>query len=157
MQTSLNERPGRDCGKAGSETPRAESIMLPKKNAITPTKMPRNTRSRGMGVNQSSHIVSRSRSCRRSAPQTLHLFLESLLPKPRLRPRPSGTSRLDLRPSPPSSRSAAALSFRIRSASMASSSASGLSSIVSSEEMEGLRERIEVGVDGTEDDASEDG
>jgi hypothetical protein len=59
--------------------------------------------------------------------------------------------------SPPSSRSAAALSLAIRSASMASSSASGLSSIVSRDEIEGLRERIEVGVDGTEEEASEDG
>lgn len=45
----------------------------------------------------------------------------------------------------------------MRSASMASSSASGLSSMVSRDEMEGLRERIEVGVDGMEEDASEDG
>jgi len=102
---------------------------------------------------QSSHIVSRSRSTRRSAPQTLHLFRESRLPKPRLRPRLSGTSRLDLLASPPSSRSAAALSRRRRSASMASSSASGLSSMVSRDEMEGLRERIEVGVDGTDEEA----
>jgi hypothetical protein len=29
--------------------------------------------------------------------------------------------------------------------------------MVSSDEMEGLRERIEVGVDGTEDEASEEG
>jgi hypothetical protein len=40
---------------------------------------------------------------------------------------------------------------------MASSSASGLSSIVSRDEMEGLRERIEVGVEGTDDEASEEG
>lgn len=43
------------------------------------------------------------------------------------------------------------------SASMASASASGVSSMVSSDEMDGLRERIEVGVEGTEDEASEDG
>jgi hypothetical protein len=36
---------------------------------------------------------------------------------------------------------------------MASSSASGLSSMVSRDEMEGLRERIEVGVDGMDDEA----
>lgn len=45
----------------------------------------------------------------------------------------------------------------MRSASMASASASGISSIVSREEMEGLRERIEVGVEGMEDEVSEDG
>lgn len=101
-------------------------------------------------------MVSRSRSPRLSAPQTLHLFRESLLPKPKVRPR-SGTSRLERLKSPPSSRSAAALSFAILSASIASSSASGLSSIVSSEEMEGLRERIDVGVDGTDEEASDEG
>lgn len=105
---------------------------------------------------QSSQIVSRSRSPRLSAPHTLHLFLESRLPKPKVRPR-SGTSRLERRWSPPSSRSAAALSLAIRSASIASSSASGLSSMVSRDEIEGLRERIEVGVEGTDEDASEDG
>ena len=101
-------------------------------------------------------MVSRSRSPRLSAPQTLHLFRESRLPnKGRAVP---GTSRLDLRvPSSPSfSRSAAAFSRAIRSSSMASSSASGMSSIVSRDEMEGLRERIEVGVEGTEEDARED-
>lgn len=45
----------------------------------------------------------------------------------------------------------------MRSASMASSSASGLSSMVSREEMEGLRERIDVGVEGTDDEASDGG
>ena len=45
----------------------------------------------------------------------------------------------------------------MRSASIASSSASGLSSIVSSEDIDGLRERIEVGVDGTDDDVREAG
>jgi len=105
---------------------------------------------------QSSQMVSRSRSPRLSAPQTLHLFLESLLPKPKVRPR-SGTSKLERLWSPPSSRSAAAFNLAIRSASMASSSASGLSSMVSRDDMDGLRERIEVGVDGTDEEASEDG
>jgi hypothetical protein len=52
---------------------------------------------------QSSQMVSRSRSPRLSAPQTLHLLRESLLPKPKVRPR-SGTSMLERLWSPPSSR-----------------------------------------------------
>jgi len=107
-------------------------------------------------VRQSSQIVSKSRSCRLSAPHTLHLFLESRRPKPKLR-RSLGTSKLDLLPvsSPPFSRSAAAFSRAIRSASSASASASGVSGIVSREEMDGLRERIDVGVDGIEDESDE--
>jgi hypothetical protein len=106
---------------------------------------------------QSSHTVPSERSTRRSPPQTLQRFLASLLPKLKLRPRPSGTSRLDLRGSPPSSRSAAAFNCAMRSASRARSSASGLSSMVSRDEMEGLRERIEVGVEGTDEEANEGG
>jgi hypothetical protein len=110
---------------------------------------------KGRRAVQSSHIVSKSRSPRLSAPQTLHLFLESRLPNPKARPLPPGTSRLNRRPpSRSSSRSAAALSLAMRSASIASSSSSGVSGIVSREEMEGLRERIDVGVDGTDDEAS---
>jgi hypothetical protein len=45
----------------------------------------------------------------------------------------------------------------MRSASVASASASGISGIVSSEEMEGLRERIEVGVEGMEEDVRDEG
>ena len=44
----------------------------------------------------------------------------------------------------------------MRSSSMAISSASGLSSMVSRDEMDGLRERIDVGVEET-DDVSEEG
>lgn len=49
------------------------------------------------------------------------------------------------------------MSLAMRSASMASASASGVSGMVSREEMDGLRERIDVGVDGTEDEASDEG
>jgi hypothetical protein len=100
---------------------------------------------------QSSQIVSRSRSPRRSAPHTLHLLRLSLEPKARVRPR-VGTSRLGRPfPSPPSAASAAALSWAILSASRAASSASGVSGIVSRLEMLGLRDLAEVGVEGTED------
>jgi hypothetical protein len=47
--------------------------------------------------------------------------------------------------------SAAALSAAIRSASMAAASASGISGMVSREDMLGLRDRRLVGVDGTDD------
>lgn len=47
--------------------------------------------------------------------------------------------------------SAAAFSFAMRSASIAASSASGTSGIVSRDEMLGLRERILVGVDGMDE------
>lgn len=55
--------------------------------------------------------------------------------------------------SPPSTASAAALSLAIRSASRAASSASGVSGIVSKLEMLGLRDLVEVGVDGTDEKA----
>ena len=58
--------------------------------------------------------------------------------------------------SPLLSRSAAAFSRAMRSSSIASSSASGMSSIVSRDEMEGLRERSEVGVEGMDEEARED-
>lgn len=41
----------------------------------------------------------------------------------------------------------------MRSFSSASASASGVSGMVSSEEMDGLRERIDVGVEGIEDES----
>lgn len=101
---------------------------------------------------QSSQIVSKSRSPRRSAPHTLQRFRLSRDPKPMVRPR-VGTSRL-LRPlmSPPSAASsAAAFSCAIRSASSAASSASGESGIVSKLEMLGLRDLAEVGVEGIDE------
>lgn len=102
--------------------------------------------------NQSSQIVSKSRSWRLSAPQTLHRFRLSLEPKPSVRPR-VGTSKLPFPlASPPSAASAAALSCEILSSSRAASSASGESGIVSRLEMLGLRDRAEVGVEGTEED-----
>jgi len=52
---------------------------------------------------------------------------------------------------PLSSASAAALSWAIRSDSRAASSASGESGIVSRLEILGLRDRVEVGVDGIEE------
>ena len=66
----------------------------------------------------------------------------------------TGTSRLDLRASgdsPFSAASAAALSCAILSASSAASSASGESGIVSKLEILGLLDRVDVGVDGTDD------
>lgn len=107
---------------------------------------------------QSSQMVSKSRSALRSPPQTLQRFL---LPSPRLpNPNPTlvlapGISRLPLRlpssspeSSPLSAASAAALALPLRSDSMASHSRSGVSSIVSSEDTLGERERDEVGVEG---------
>lgn len=46
------------------------------------------------------------------------------------------------------------MSCAIRSASRAASSSSGESGIVSRLEMLGLRDRVDVGVDGTDDDES---
>jgi hypothetical protein len=67
-----------------------------------------------------------------------------------------GISRLVLAfVSPPSAASAAALSWAILSASKAASSASGESGIVSRLEILGLLDRVEVGVDGTDDDVYE--
>lgn len=103
---------------------------------------------------QSSQIVSRLRSPRLSAPQTLQRFLLSRLPKPpRPLPRlPEMSNAFFPLLSSPSSASAAALSCRIRSASRAASSASGESGMVSRLEILGLRERAEVGVDETLED-----
>ena len=103
-------------------------------------------------LNQSSHIVSRSKSPRLSAPHTLHLFRLSLAPRFRVRPR-MGPSKLLLPfDSPLSAASAAALSCAILSASRAASSASGESGIVSKLEMLGLLDLVDVGVEGTDDD-----
>ena len=104
---------------------------------------------------QSSQIVSRLRSSRRSAPHTLHLFRLSLLePYAKLRPR-VGTSKLALffesGVSTPSNASAAALICANLSASRAASSASGESGIVSKLEMLGLRDLADVGVDGIDE------
>ena len=90
---------------------------------------------------QSSQMVSRFRSLLFSAPQTLHLFLLSLLPKPPKSRRLTGSV-------PPSD---ALLSLSSFSASIASASASGVSGIVSRLEMLGLRDRIEVGVEGIDE------
>lgn len=106
---------------------------------------------------QSSQIVSKSRSPLLSAPQTLHLFRLSLPPNPKPGRRSPGTSRLLLRTSPPPSAAlAAASSFASLSASSAASSASGESGIVSSDDMEGLRERADVGVDGMDDEEKDE-
>ena len=106
---------------------------------------------------QSSQIVSKSRSALLSPPQMLHRF-RSLPAPPRLNPNPLGTSRLPFRrfgalsspseASPRSSRSAASLRRRIRSSSTASLSSSGASSIVSNDEIDGERDRADVGVEG---------
>lgn len=105
-------------------------------------------------------MVSRSRSPRRSAPQTLHLLRLSLDPKLRVRPR-GGTSRLDLgfesvEESELSAASASAFSRANLSASRAASSASGESGIVSKLEILGLLDRAEVGVEGTDEGANDD-
>lgn len=104
-------------------------------------------------LTQSSQIVSKSRSPRLSAPHTLHLFLLS-----RIAPPLTNTSEVPLlrTPSSPSesiSLSAAAFSLAMFSAS---SSASGESGMVSSEDMLGERERNDVGVDGMDDDEYEE-
>ena len=119
------------------------------KGAKPPTCHP--TEFRLSSPNQSSQIVSRSRSPRLSAPHTLHLLRLSLDPKLSVRPR-VGMSRLVFAfESPPSAASAAALSCAIFSASRAASSASGESGIVSKLEILGLRDRVDVGVEGTDD------
>lgn len=105
-------------------------------------------------IAQSSQIVSRSRSCLRSAPQTLQRLRLSLEPKPRVRPL-VGVSGLPLPfESPPSAASAAAFSCAILSASRAASSASGESGIVSKLDMLGLLDRAEIGVEGTEEEGN---
>jgi hypothetical protein len=57
----------------------------------------------------------------------------------------------------PSAASAAAFSCAILSASRAAISASGESGMVSRLDMLGLRDRAEVGVEGTEEDAKDPG
>ena len=108
-------------------------------------------------------MVSKSRSPLLSAPQTLHLFLLSRPPKkPPNDPDPNAMTPLLpcvsillrlLTPSLPSlwlSRSAAAFSLAMVSAS---ASASGESGMVSRDEILGERERKDVGVEGIDDDA----
>lgn len=117
----------------------------------------------GEALLQSSQMVSRSRSCRRSAPQTLHrlrLSLRSVYPPdpPRMVVNELGTSdapRRRLAVVAASAASAAAFNCAMRSSSRASFSASGMSGIVSRDEMLGLRERRLVGVEGTEMDDTE--
>lgn len=92
----------------------------------------------------------------RSAPETLQRFLLSHVPRPNVLPR-MGTSKAprQLEPSdcPPLSISPATpFSRPILSASMASSSASGESGIVSRLEMLGLLDLAVVGVEDTGDD-----
>jgi hypothetical protein len=110
-------------------------------------------------VLQSSHIVSKLRSPLRSAPHTLHRLRLSREPNPNVLPRGPEGSKLDFtfESSAPSAASAAAFSCAILSASRAASSASGESGIVSKLDMLGLRDRVEVGVEGTEDDANDPG
>jgi hypothetical protein len=91
-------------------------------------------------------MVSKFKSLLFSAPQTLHLFLLSLEPNPPVLRPLSRLVRLKL-----SLASAARLNLSSFSFSMASSSASGVSGIVSKLEMLGLRERADVGVDGIDD------
>lgn len=102
---------------------------------------------------QSSQIVSKSRSWRRSAPQTLHR-----LRPPRMLPNEldgvdvSEVPRRRLLLLAASAASAAAFSSAMRSSSStASASASGMSGIVSRDEMLGLRDRRLVGVEGTDE------
>ena len=95
-------------------------------------------------VHQSSQMVSKFRSLLFSAPQTLHLFLLSREPNPPPFLEPSVSNDPRRKPSDPVERIRSSLS-----ASMAASSASGESGIVSSEEMDGLRDRADVGVEGT--------
>lgn len=112
---------------------------------------------------QSSQMVSRSMSPRRSAPQTLHLLRLSRDPKPSVRPRGVRSRLLRDLPSPeselsaaPSSASASAFRRAILSASRAASSASGESGIVSRLEMLGLLDRAEVGVEDSDDDVKDE-
>ena len=102
-------------------------------------------------------MVSKFRSPRLSAPHTLQRFR---LSRPNVEtndlPREPGVS-LFVFESSPSAASAAAFNCAIRSASRAASSASGESGMVSKLEILGLRERAEVGVDGTEDEANDPG
>lgn len=87
---------------------------------------------------------SRLKSARLSAPQTDHRFLSLLLLSP-----PPLASRLPLRLNSAVPSLSSPRSFAISSAScIAASSASGVSSMVSREEMDGDRDRNEVGVDG---------
>lgn len=92
-----------------------------------------------------SQIVSKFRSDRFSAPQTLHLFLLSLIPAPE---RP--VSRLVRRKLSPWFSDALRNRSTV-SASVASASSSGVSGMVSKLEMLGLRDRAEVGVEGMEE------
>lgn len=95
----------------------------------------------------SSQIVSRSRSPLLSAPQTLHRFLLSLMPRP-----PASELkliRLLLTSSLRSSLSTAAFSLAMLSAS---ASSSGVSSMVSNDDTLGDLERADVGVEVEEDD-----
>ena len=91
-----------------------------------------------------SSMGSRLKSARLSAPQTDHRFLSLLLLSP-----PPLASRLPLRLNSAVPSLSSPRSFAISSAScIAASSASGVSSMVSREEMDGDRDRNEVGVDG---------
>jgi hypothetical protein len=92
-------------------------------------------------IAQSSQMVSKFRSLLFSAPQTLHLFLLSLLPNPPKLVRLNESLPL----------SDALLNRSSFSASIASASASGVSGMVSKLEMLGLRERRDVGVEGMDD------
>ena len=102
---------------------------------------------------QSSQIVSKSKSPRLSAPQTLHLFLLSRMTPPLPKTSELALLRMPSSPSESLSLSAAAFSLAMFSASI---SASGESGMVSREEMLGERERKDVGVDGMDDDEKEE-
>lgn len=120
-------------------------VMIPKGSTLaTPPPPP------APAASASSQIVSSSRSPRFSAPHTDHLFrlsvgLDELLLREAV--VESSSSSISCKGSGDFRDSAA-----WTSASRASSSASGESGIVSSEDIDGDRERIEVGVDGEEDD-----
>lgn len=74
-----------------------------------------------------------------------------MLPTPLEDPEVSGHPRRLVVSAVVSVLSLAAFRLSMRSASVAAASASGMSGIVSREEMLGLRERMLVGVDGTDD------
>ena len=89
-----------------------------------------------------SSIGSSEKSARRTTPQTDHRF-RSLL---HLRPLTRSSSELRLRDSEPPPSLSSAFCRASSSSIMAACSASGISSMVSSELIEGDRDRTEVGV-----------
>jgi len=112
--------------------------------------------SRKSGASQSSQIVSKFRSLLFSAPQTLHLFLLSLPPNPPVlgtTPLPAPTADDTPLGMPYKSKNLFRSSRCRLSSSTAKASASGVSGIVSREEIDGERDRVEVGVLGMEEES----